>query len=129
MRTLFGITLLVLLAGVSVASARPQLHTESIGWIEKSDIYCEQTSDHICVVKTSLAYTWAEPATDEEKYKVRSGTELIILDEQNDRAEVAIVIPGDWDQREGHEGELRPYAPCHLKKTGKTPQVVSLSCR
>lgn len=112
-----------------MASARPQLHTDSIGWIEKSDIYCEETSDHICVVTKSLAYTWAEPATDEEKYTVRAGTELVILDERNDQAEVAIVIPGDWDQRKGYEGELRPYAPCHLKKAGKPPQVVSLSCR
>jgi hypothetical protein len=54
MRTLFGIGLL-LLAGISVAFARPQLHTESIGWVEKSDIYCEQTSDHICVVKKFLS--------------------------------------------------------------------------
>jgi hypothetical protein len=52
-----------------------------------------------------------------EKYQVRGGTKLVILDDRgNDlfyhsdeskgRVEVAIVIPADWDQRPGHKSEF-----------------------
>jgi hypothetical protein len=127
---------IALLAGIAIpttAFARPQLHTQSIGWIAKDNIDCPQMSDHICVVKPGLVVsTRVSRFSDEEKYRVREGTLLVILsgeEDDDDWAEVAIVIPGDWDQRKGHEGELRPYAPCRLKKTGKTPQIISLSCR
>jgi hypothetical protein len=129
------------LALVGTASARPQLTTPSIGWIDVSDITCEPTSDHICVVKNPApAFTYTDPATtirlnendvdadQRRKYQVISGTELIILNDQgNDlfyhpeeakgRVEVAIVIPSDWDERPGHEGKLRPDKNCHLKTT------------
>jgi hypothetical protein len=75
-----------------------------------------------------------------EKYQVRGGTKLVILDDRgNDlfyhsdeskgRVEVAIVIPADWDQRPGHKSELRSDKPCHLKKSSNFPPIVSLSCR
>jgi hypothetical protein len=109
------------------AFARPQLSTGSIGWIEKSDIDCPQTSDHICVVRKNLASTFED--ADEEKYRVRAGTELNILNERGGRVEVAIIIPLDWDDRPGFKGQLRPLTPCHLKFTGGVPQIVSLVCR
>jgi hypothetical protein len=105
-----------------------------------SDITCEPTSDHTCVVKALLAFTYTDPATTIQlnengvdadqlaKYQVRGQTELIVLDDRgNDlfyhpeeakgRVEVAIVIPADWDKRPGHEGKLRPDKPCHLQTT------------
>jgi hypothetical protein len=155
-----------LVFGAPFAHARPQLTTPSIGWIDVSDITCKPTSDHTCVVKDSpcyegdyrpdqklrscmpLMFTYADPTRDHKKYQVDLGTELIILNDRgNDlfyhpeeakgRVEVAIVIPSDWDQRPGHEGQLRPDKQCRLKTTSgaidgslssETP-FVSLSCR
>jgi hypothetical protein len=133
----------------TTAFARPQLFTQSIGWIEPSEIICEETSDHICVVtETPYARTFKSPATDEVKYRVRAGTELKTLNfikedkegievketashrfyDIHNRVEVAIIIPADWDTRPGQEGVLRPLKPCHLKTEGKYPAIVSLSC-
>lgn len=133
------------------AQARPQLATPSIGWIDVSDITCVPTSDHTCVVKDSpftYQFTYADPSSDQKKYRVRSGTELDVLDDRGNelfyhadeakgRAKVAIIIPSDWDQRPGHEGRQRPEKPCHLKTSSGaiegsmssgTP-IVSLACK
>ena len=131
-----------LLCLITVTSARPQLYTQSIGWINPSDIECEATSDHMCVVKEfkDFAVTFTDAVSDKKRYRVHGGTELVILDDRgNDlfyhsdeskvRVEVAIVIPADWDQRPGHEGRLRPDKPCHLNKIGNYPSIVSLSCQ
>jgi hypothetical protein len=132
---------------VGVVSARPQLHTESIGWIGPNDITCEATSDHTCFVRDDLdfAYTstkWqpyeysGHPDPDAKPlYRVKGGTELVILDSRgSDLAydpghakgdvEVAIVIPADW----GKDGELHPIKKCHLKTQGKSVPIVSLAC-
>lgn len=85
---LYWLTVFMGLVFVSVpASARPQLHTQSIGWIDVSDITCEPTSDHTCVVKQPApAFTYPNPATtirlnangvdadQRRKYQVISGT-------------------------------------------------------
>ena len=136
----------IVLGLATSASSRPQLHTQSIGWIDVSDITCDPTSDHTCVVKDSpcyeghyrpdqklrpcmpLMFTYADPTRDHKKYQVHLGTELIILNDRgNDlfyhpaeakgRVEVAIVIPSDWDQRPEHESQLRPDKNCRLKTT------------
>jgi hypothetical protein len=119
------------------AMARPQLHTASIGWMEPGDLTCEPTSDHTCTVNKPMAWTLAEPLTDKNKYRVRGGTELVILNDggndlfyhTDDKAdagnvEVAIVIPADW----GKDHELHPLKSCHLKTSGKFPPIVSLAC-
>jgi hypothetical protein len=69
--------ILVNVAALSVLSAsafaRPQLTTQSIGWIESSEIDCIDNSDHVCeVTEAPFAYTFASPVTDEEKYRVRT---------------------------------------------------------
>jgi hypothetical protein len=127
----------------SAAYARPQLHTQSIGWINPTDISCEQTSDHICVVTKGLALTWDGQHGHKQKYQVMGDTELVIINEgrgnkvqsdinadgndvwtYNYRVEVAIVVPADWDDH----GRLRPDQPCHLTTQGKNPSIVSLTC-
>jgi hypothetical protein len=142
-----------ILAGVAItaaltvpAIARPQLHTQSIGWIDPTDISCEQTSDHTCIVTegcgdcSPLAYTWQEQHGERQKYQVRTGTELVVVNEgknneaesddqrnvwmYRERVEVAIVIPADW-----HDGSLRPDKFCHLAARGKFSQIVSMLCR
>lgn len=140
------IAIAALLCFYSDTIARPQLHTESIGWINPSDIECEATSDHICVGKefacgycATFAFTFTDPVSGSENYQVHGGTLQVILDDRgNDlfyhsekskgRVEVAIVIPSDWDDRRGHEAELRPDKPCRLKTSGNVPPIVSLSC-
>jgi hypothetical protein len=141
------IALAALAIAMSPALARPQLYTQSIGWINPSDIDCPITSDHKCVVtKQGLAYTWETQRGMVHKYRVEAGTELIILDEGQDnegrypkdydkgggysgyvhdkRVEVAIVIPSDWDSK---NEELVPDLPgCHLIKYGNSPQIVML---
>jgi hypothetical protein len=123
--------LLAAVAALALATgptlARPQLATASIGWIELEYITCEATSDHVCTVNEDLVWTTAAASmTDENKYRVRKGTELVILDdggndlfyhadEAKGRVEVAIVIPADWDRH----GNLQPTKKCHLKKSGK----------
>jgi hypothetical protein len=59
MKTLFGIGLL--LAGVSAASARPQLHTESIGWIEKSELGLPGTPPVPRAFETDVSINTAAP--------------------------------------------------------------------
>jgi hypothetical protein len=87
-----------------------------------------------------LAVTFTDAVSGRKKYQVQGGTILDILDDRgNDlfyhkdkskgRVEVAIIIPADWDERPGHEGELRPDKPCSLKTSGDNPPIVSLSCQ
>jgi hypothetical protein len=74
-----------LVLSITSAHARPQLHTQSIGWINPADLQCEATSDHICAVKadsTSTALTFASPTSDKSKYRVLDRTELVILDDR-----------------------------------------------
>ena len=106
------------------ALARPQLHTNSIGWIDRSSISCEETSDHICTVKKN-AYTFFEQNENRKKYAVPAGTELVIRSEGSKRVDVGIVIPADWDK----DGNLRPNRPCQLSRQGPYPQVVKLACK
>jgi hypothetical protein len=78
-------------------------------------------------------------------YRVLPGTSLVIVNPGNNNdsvfdgkggnyyiykqpVEVAIVIPADWDERPGHQGELRPDRPCDLETDRKMPPTVSLSC-
>jgi hypothetical protein len=145
----FLLVTVAVLAMVGTASARPQLASPSIGWIDVSDITCEPTSDHTCVVKDSLALTYVDQSSAQKTYQVLGGTVLDILNARDDqdlayhpeetkgRVEVAIIIPSDWDQRPGHESKLRPDKLCHLKTTSgaidgslssKSP-FVSLSCK
>ena len=136
---LFGVAIAG--AMVSSAIARPQLHTASIGWINPGSIFCEVTSDHICTVKNvpgvPLANTFTSQHSDQIKYQVPAGTDLVIVNqgaknepsvnnEKNEyvfrtRVEVAIVIPADW----GQDGNLHPLEPCNLFYKGK---IVSLVC-
>jgi hypothetical protein len=141
---------IMLVASLNCAAyARPQLHTQSIGWIDPTDISCEQTSDHTCsVIKgcgdcSPLAFTWEGQHGQKQKYRIMTGTELVIINEgqankvqsdtnaddddvwtYNNRVEVAIVVPADWDDH----GHLRPDQPCHLTTHGKHPSIVSLTC-
>ena len=135
-----------LIFSANAVSARPQLATTSIGWIAPADISCEPTSDHTCVVKedacsdcSDLAFTFTDPISGRKQYQVRGGTKLVILNDQGQdlfykadkatkRVEVAIVIPADWDQRPGHDGQLRPDKSCHMNKRGNFLPIVSLSC-
>jgi hypothetical protein len=135
------VALAIALSIAAPAAARPQLHTQSIGWIDPTDISCEQTSDHTCVVTKGcgdcapMAYTWQDQVGDRAKYQVKAGTELVIVNEGHDndaeldnqanvythreRVEVAIVIPADWDSA----GQLRANQPCHLMLRGKSRPV------
>jgi hypothetical protein len=115
---------------VAPAHARPQLHTQPIGWIDADDISCEQTSDHTCVVIEQCdvhecyksAPTWEAADSPRLKLRVKVGTELVVLGEANNRAEVAIVIPADWQD----DGTLRPIKPCRL---ATQDQLAFLVCR
>jgi hypothetical protein len=142
------LTTAALLCLTATPFARPQLHTQSIGWINPSDISCEQTSDHTCVVTNGCgdcdpyAFTWIAQHVDQQKYRVSAGTKLVIINEgkenkptsrdddsgswwsYDNRIEVAIVIPADW----GANGLLRPKRTCQLITHGKAPPIVSLSC-
>jgi hypothetical protein len=146
MKKLFLATAAAVLCLPAPALARPQLHTQSIGWINPTDIRCEQTSDHTCVVTDDLAFTREGQHSHKQKYRVMAGTMLVIINKgQNNEAadrgenenvyiynkpvEVAIVIPADWDDRPEHKGYLRPDKPCRLMTHGKFPPIVSLSCR
>jgi hypothetical protein len=124
------------LAIPSMANARPQLHTASIGWINPGSVACEANTDHICTVK-SQSNTFTSQQSGQTKYQVSAGTELVVvnwgrgndhvtIDAENTyvffkRVEVAIVIPADW----GEDGNLHPTDPCHLSFKNK---AVSLMC-
>src|SRR5690349_6508577 len=124
---------------ITLADARPQLATPSIGWIKPSDLQCEPNSDHICSVKERvccgpLSFTFPSPTSTKPKYQVLDGTELVILDDGgNDlfyhkdkakgRVEVAIVISSEWSD----EGKLHPIQPCQLKEDEESPPLVSLA--
>jgi len=136
------------IASATPATARPQLHTPSIGWISPNDIKCEPTSDHTCVVRKDIGFAYTSTkwqpyefsgTPDPESkplYRVNGGTVLVILDSKGSDlfsttaydakgdVEVAIVIPADW----GKDNELHPIRKCGLKKQGKSPPIVSLSC-
>jgi hypothetical protein len=142
---LFVVCALLVIA-VFPASARPQLATPSIGWIEPSDIECPITSDHTCFVKKD-AYTWTDQTGSIHKYRVKAGTDLDILNEgkhnegsypkdydsnpnaggyvHHRRVEVGIIIPADWDSN----GNLKAFKPCHVKAEGQFPPIVSLACK
>jgi hypothetical protein len=134
----------------SAAHARPQIWTQSIGWIDPSDIECISTSDHTCTVKDfsdrePLAYIHTSQSGNSYRYRIRAGTEIKVIndginneptfDSRNNesywtkRVEIAIVIPSDW----GKDGEIHPIKPCHLiipsRKSRSTDCRVALWCR
>jgi hypothetical protein len=74
------IALAIALAIAAPAAARPQLYTQSIGWINPSDIDCPITSDHKCVVtKKGFAFTWEGQRGMVHKYRVETGLLLLFL--------------------------------------------------
>jgi hypothetical protein len=103
MKTL-PLTTTALLCLTATAFARPQLHTESIGWINPNDIFCAQTSDHTCVVinrcgdcSSPLAFTWEGQLSRKQKYRVAAGTTLDIINEGQDNEAVIVGRNGQSD--------------------------------
>jgi hypothetical protein len=128
------------LALTTGATARPQIWTNPIGWIDPSDIECPSTSDHTCTVKNSvtdsLACVYADQAGSSPRYRIRAGTEIKVINNGNNidsrfdsrsneyhwekGVEIAIVIPSDW----GKDHKIHPIMPCHLvSSTGSRPIV------
>jgi len=144
---------IVFLGLATVTHARPQILTNSTGWIDPSDVECPETSDHTCTVKDlsdrePLAYVYTNQSGNSFRYRIRAGTEIKVVndgihneptfDSQSNenhwtkRVEIAIVIPSDW----GKDGEIHPIKPCRLvtfkaEKTYKglpAPPIVELRC-
>jgi hypothetical protein len=77
---------IVFLGLATVTHARPQIWTNSIGWIDPSDIECPETSDHTCTVKDlsdrePLAYVYTNQSGNSFRYRIRAGTEIKVVND------------------------------------------------